>query len=250
MSETTALIDALKRALKHANKTYADVAEALFLSEASVKQMFATQRLTLSRLDSICVTVLGIEMSDLVSAMIDAQPQITMLTEHQEQQLVSNVRLLVVAVSVMKNWTGDEITHEFDMDAAECAHHLRFLETLKLLIIRPNGAIKLQVARNFDWIPNGPIQRYFQTHIRNDFLASSFEKSDERLIFLTGSFAESTHAEVVQRMEKFAADFREINERDNTLPQNRRVETSLVMAYRPWPMEAFAALKRKNDNPQ
>ena len=53
MAQTALIIDTLKRALKLHGKTYADVAEYLQLSEASIKRMFAQHRFSLQRLDAL-----------------------------------------------------------------------------------------------------------------------------------------------------------------------------------------------------
>ena len=49
-----ALVEALKRMLKAKGLTYADVASAIALSEASVKRMFARGDFPLQRLEEIC----------------------------------------------------------------------------------------------------------------------------------------------------------------------------------------------------
>jgi hypothetical protein len=54
MAQTAALVDALKRELKVRGITYAHLAPALKLSEASVKRMFSRCDFTLKRLDEIC----------------------------------------------------------------------------------------------------------------------------------------------------------------------------------------------------
>lgn len=53
MSQTHALIQALKKQLRAQGKTYADVADLLELSEASVKRLFATESFTLQRLGGV-----------------------------------------------------------------------------------------------------------------------------------------------------------------------------------------------------
>ena len=48
------VFDGLRMHLKARGMTYADVARALKISEATVKRIFATKSCTLERLDSIC----------------------------------------------------------------------------------------------------------------------------------------------------------------------------------------------------
>jgi DNA-binding Xre family transcriptional regulator len=54
MSQTNNLLLALKKQLRAQGKTYADVAQLLDLSEASVKRLFASQSFTLQRLEQLC----------------------------------------------------------------------------------------------------------------------------------------------------------------------------------------------------
>lgn len=248
MSETAALVATLKQALKAAGKTYLDVADALNLSEASVKQMFASNRITIARLDSVCNDVLGIEISDLVQQMRSRVQYVAELTEQQERQLVANLRLLVVAVSVMNNWTPEEIVQQFKIDQRECRQHLRELEKLKLISVRPNGSVRLLIDRNFQWRVNGPIQRFFQQHIQNDFLDSGFDRPGEKLVFLTGMLSRKSALALIRRMEKLAAEFLELNQEDSSLELHNRIGSSIIIALRPWQMAAFAELRRGDDS--
>ena len=248
MAETVALIATLKHALKASGKTYFDVADALNLSEASVKQMFAGNRITLLRLDAICNEVLGIEISELVQQMSDRVQYVSELTEQQEAQLVANLRLLVVAVSVMNNWTPAEIVSQFRIDKRECRQHLDVLEKLKLISVRPNGGVRLLIDRNFQWQPNGPIQRFFQQHIQNDFLDSDFDRPGEKLVFLTGMLSRKSALSLIRRIEKLAAEFLELNSEDSRLDLSKRIGSSIVIALRPWQMAAFAELRRDADD--
>ena len=54
MSTTADLIAALKKELKAAQMTYADLARQLNLAESSVKRMLARGDMPLSRIDAIC----------------------------------------------------------------------------------------------------------------------------------------------------------------------------------------------------
>ncbi|MEG2033637.1 MAG: helix-turn-helix transcriptional regulator, partial [Janthinobacterium sp.] len=53
MPQTHALIEALKRLLKARAVTYAELAQRIGVSEASVKRMFSQKQFTLQRLDQI-----------------------------------------------------------------------------------------------------------------------------------------------------------------------------------------------------
>ena len=54
MSTSADLVTTLKRELKAAQMTYADLARALGMAESSVKRMLAKGDMPLSRIDAIC----------------------------------------------------------------------------------------------------------------------------------------------------------------------------------------------------
>ena len=54
MSTTADLVAALKKELKTAQMTYADLAQAMGMAESSVKRMLAKGDMSLSRVDEIC----------------------------------------------------------------------------------------------------------------------------------------------------------------------------------------------------
>ena len=54
MSTTADLVTVLKKELKAAQMTYADLAKELGMAESSVKRMLAKGDMPLSRIDAIC----------------------------------------------------------------------------------------------------------------------------------------------------------------------------------------------------
>ena len=69
MSTSADLVTALKKELKAAHMTYADLARALGMAESSVKRMLARGDMPLSRVDAIC-RALKLDFADLASAVI------------------------------------------------------------------------------------------------------------------------------------------------------------------------------------
>ena len=104
MSTTADLITALKKELKAAQMTYADLARALGLAESSVKRMLARGDLPLSRVDAIC-RALKIDFAELARRVADAQPLLAELTLEQERAVVADKKLLVCAICVLSQWT-------------------------------------------------------------------------------------------------------------------------------------------------
>src|SRR5579864_8616015 len=108
MAQALQLVSALKAALKTQGKTYAEVARALKLSEASVKRCFSQGSFTLERLEQIC-EVAGLEISDLMELAVESKPPFTSLTPEQEEALLHDPKLLLITFLVLSHWQFDDI---------------------------------------------------------------------------------------------------------------------------------------------
>lgn len=239
MPQTTNLIKTLKRALKAHGKTYADVAEQLKLSEASIKRLFSEQRLSLQRLDEIC-QLIEIEISDLVQMMNDqGSHHLSALTREQEQEIANDLELLLVTVCILNRWTLTDLMDYFQLTKAQCINHLAKLDRLRLIELLPNNRIRLLVAPNFKWQENGPIQHFFLEKLGADFFNSRFRKESERLIVINGMLAESSSTVFQKKMELLAKSFDELNNDDAGLPIDQRTGTTVVLALRNWRYGVF-----------
>ena len=112
MSQTRELLITLKKALKAQGITYAQVAEHLDLTEASVKRLFSQQGFTLERLDQVC-QLLDIQISDLVQLMNEQQHQLQQLSAEQEQEITCDLKLLLVSVAVLNRWRFSDIVEHY-----------------------------------------------------------------------------------------------------------------------------------------
>ncbi len=246
MSEVNQIIDTLKQLLKEKDKTQYDVAAVLNLGVARVKQMYSKNDFHIQRLATVCNELLDMELSDLVQITQDRQKYIEQLTEKQEKQLISDDRLLVVAVSIMNNWTPTEIVERYEISDAECHRHLVTLEKLKLISRRANGRIKLLIDRNFQWIPNGPLEQFFRRHVQSDFLDAGFNKPGEVRLFRTGMLTSKSAEELTRRIDKVVNEFVDLNREDAQLELQHRVGYSFLVAMRPWLMPSFTKLLRRD----
>lgn len=243
MAQVSALIRTLKKALKQRNITYADVAEQLKLSEANVKRQFSAERFTLDRLEDIC-GLMGLELTDLVELYQSERTQIQSFTQAQEQELVDDLQLLFVAVAARNRLTFDEIMHHYALDEATCIQCLAKLDRLKLIDLLPGNRIKLRIADNFHWIPNGPIERFFEKNIQVPFLRGGFaqEMADKRFTF--GLLGEASARTIIRKCEQLVQTFNDLHQQDSQLPLESRMAVGLLTATRPWQFAAFQTMKK------
>ena len=118
MSTTADLVTALKKELKTAQMTYADLAQALGMAESSVKRMLAKGDMPLSRIDAIC-RALALDFADLARRVADEQPLLKELTHEQEKAVVADKKLLLMAICVLSQWTLEQVTGYYRLTEAE-----------------------------------------------------------------------------------------------------------------------------------
>lgn len=243
MPQTQQLISTLKHALKAHKKTYADVAQAWDLSEASVKRLFAGRNLSLLRLEEACRLV-DMEISDLVQLMNQRSQQISQLTREQEAEIAGDRVLLLVTVCVLNRWTLAQVLQHFRITQPQAIRCLARLDRLKIVELLPGDRIKLLISPNFHWLENGPIQQLFHARLQDDFFDSRFDRPTERLLVVNGMLSHRSNAELQKRMGRLAREFDELNDQDAGLPLDQRHGVTMVVAMSDWRFGLFADLRR------
>jgi hypothetical protein len=247
MTETQQLLAALKRELRVRRLTYRDVALALHLSEPSVKRLFSTGRFTLGRLAQL-TSFLGLTLAEVVQGIPGSEPELQRLTAAQEAELVSDPKLLLVAVCALNHWTVADILAAYRLSEAECVQRLLRLDRLRLIDLLPANRVRLNVARNFDWIPDGPIRRYFRDCGQSEFLNARFDGVGETHAFVHGMFTRAAADELYAHLRRLRAQFEELHRESLAQPLAQRHGTGLLLAVREWELSSFAALRRSTSH--
>lgn len=243
MSEVTQLLTTIKRQLKLQGKTYRDVAGALGLSEASVKRLLTSDSFGVDRLVEIS-NLLGFTLAELAQEAALTGTRLHTLSEAQEKELVSDTKLLLVAVCALNHWTVADMLAVYRLTEAECVQKLLHLDRLHLIALMPGNRIRLNVARDFDWLSDGPIRRYFRTQGLADFLDGAFDRPDETLAFTHGMLTESALAAMQVELRRLRARFAELHEESLAAPLPKRRGSGLLLALREWEPAGFTALRR------
>lgn len=237
------LVGALKRALRARGITYAQVAAALGISEATVKRLFHRGDVTLSRLEAVC-ELAGLQLSELVEQMAASAPLVSELTREQELQLIHNPKLLLMSYLLINRWEVGEITAHFEIQPAEARQLLRRLRDLELIEILPFDRVKVLTARNFSWRRDGPVHRYFLEQVQRDFFDDRFEGAGDALYLLGGLLSEASRQAISRRIERLVAEIDELSGKDARLPRSEREPYGAVIGLRSWEFAAFKRLRR------
>jgi len=244
MAHSGALVEVLKRELRTRGVTYAQVARKLGLSEASVKRMFSRREFTLKRLDQVC-QLTNSDFSDLARTLNREETLVAQLTHDQEKEIASTIKLFLVAVCALNHVTLEQIVDIYDISQAECIQLLLKLDRIGFLRLQPNNRIKLLVSRDFAWLPDGPIQRFFKQHAHGDYVRSRFDRPDEYYVAVNGMLSVSSRAAVVARLKRVVREFSELHNDDVRLPGPQRSAMTMLVAIRHWELQAFTELRRK-----
>lgn len=242
MAKTKALLDCIKQELRQKGITYRHLAENLGMTESGVKHMFSVGNFTLERLDQIAAS-LEMEMSDLVALTVDRAPKLERLTLEQEQEIVRDRRLFVVAYAAINYWRFDDILSRYRLSESELVKILVQLEKMGVLTLHVNNRITPRIANNFSWHPDGPIEHFFREEVLPQFFAASFDEHDAIRIVKNGELTEQSRQLLVRRIDALGEYFDELcfNDRKEAL-YDRRTGTSLVMGVRAWQFSSFADL--------
>jgi DNA-binding Xre family transcriptional regulator len=243
MSTTADLVLALKKELKAAQMTYADLARGLDMAESSVKRMLAKGDMSLSRIDAICRT-LKLDFGELARRVADAQPLLKELTQEQERAVVADKKLLLCAICVLSQWTLEQITGYYRLTEAEGIKYLAQLDRIGIIELRPGNRYRLKLAKTFRWRPHGPVMQYFREQVVLDYYAGGFDGAAEGLLLVHGSISRSIAPSFVDRMQRLAQDFAQQHQADQKLPDKEREGYTMVLSMRSWEFSAFTQLRR------
>ena len=243
MSTTADLVTALKKELKTAQMTYADLAQALGMAESSVKRMLAKGDMPLSRIDAIC-RALALDFADLARHVADNQPLLRELTPEQERAVVADKKLLLMAICVLSQWTLEQVTTAYRLTEAEGIQYLAQLDRIGIIELRPFNRYRLKLAKTFRWRPHGAVMNYFREHALLDYFAGGFDGPGEGVLLVHGAISRSLAPAFMERMQRVAHDFAQQHLADQKLPESEREGYTLLLALRSWEFEAFAGMRR------
>lgn len=243
MSQLTDVCESLKALLKQQHITYKALAEELKMSEANIKRMFSLNQFTLARLEQIC-TVLNISLSDLFLLVEKQKKKISQLSPEQELELVSDVKLILVAACVRDGWSFDEIITHYQIDEFSCILLLAKLDRLKMIELLPNNQYKVLIAQDFQWIPHGPLEQFMTKDGIATFISTPFTEENSFRFYIRGTYSQTSIDIIKRKLNQLKKEVAQLNQEDATLPLENRQHIGLLLAMRPWELPHFKKLRR------
>ncbi len=233
MTTTLEIVNVLKSELKLARLTYADLGRELGLAESSVKRMFAKGDMPLKRIDEIC-RVLKCDFAELARKVVDIELLRDELSAEQEQAVVADRCLLVMALCTLSQWPFDQIVRTYTFTDAEAVRQLAQLDRLGVIELKPLNRYRLKVAKTFRWRPNGPVMQFFREHGLADYFSGGFDGEAEMLSLVHGHLSLPMAKVFQERLQRLVQDFAQQHLTDQRLPADHKRGFTAIVSLRSW----------------
>lgn len=234
MSQTSQITKTLKRCLRAKGLTYRELADALKLSESSVKRLFSTQTFSLHRLEEIC-RFLGMsvyELSQIAAAHDDKGA--SELSEQQETALAAEPLLLSYFYLLLIGWTPNRIGRRLDLDEPGQQLCLTRLARLGLIDLMTGKKVRLLKDARIQWRAGGPIRSRYEQRVKNEFIDYPFDASEERLKLENSELTDASIKILLKRIDRLAEEFSELAELDRSVPHEQKRGFGMLLAARSW----------------
>jgi transcriptional regulator with XRE-family HTH domain len=243
MALATMLVNRIKILLKAKGKTYAQLADALSMTEAGVKRAFKQEAFSLKRLEQIC-TYLNISLDDLMDPDLTARGKSNTLTIEQDRILASDEKLFAFFYLLLSGKSVSKIIANYDYDKKEVDRYLRQLDKVNVITLQPNGQYKARVSQNVAWPTDGLLASLYADQIKADFLQSDFDNEAEQYWMLTGWMSSATLGILTRKMNQLIIELRELIKLDGRFVDDSMKNVTFLAASRPWTLPVINRFKR------
>jgi DNA-binding Xre family transcriptional regulator len=234
VSQTNQWIDTLKRCLKTRGLTYKNVAEALELSEPSIKRLFSERTLSLQRLEQIC-RLMDMALSDLARMNdLQCEDRQTVLSIKQESELAGDAILLSYFYLLLNGWDIERIAERFEMTETDQVRLLAKLDRLDVIELQPGNRIRLRTARRIQWRRDGPVRQLYEREVKQAFLKDRFSDATAQFGFESAEISPESARLILRRLTRVIQEFDELAELDMNLEHTEKRGYGLMVALRPW----------------
>jgi DNA-binding Xre family transcriptional regulator len=242
-AESARILASLKRILRARAITYAELGRRIRLSEASVKRVFSRSTLTLQRLEQMCDAA-EVSIQEVIRlAGESGTDRSEFLTLEQERALAADPKLFACYYLIANGRTGSEIATEMSTDESTVRRLMVRLEALRLIRLRSRLRAQTLASTAIAWRSDGPVRRMYERQVRIEFLQSPFAAQGEALHFKSAELSEASQRVYLRKLERLAAEFRELADLDRSLLSSQKRSVACLLAMRPWVFSMFASLR-------
>ena len=243
-TETGRIVSSLKRIMKSRGVTYAQLGREIRLSEPSVKRILSRATLNLHRLEQIC-GALDVSIREVTRLAAEQSTESAeLLTLEQETALAGDANLFACFYLLANGRTGREIGTELSADERQVRRWLVRLHSLRLVELRSGLRARSRTASAIAWRKDGPVRKLYEKQVREEFLRASFSGAGEAQHFRSAELSDASCRVFLRKLERLAAEFRDLAELDRSLPSRDKRSVAVLLAARPWVFSMFESLRQ------
>jgi DNA-binding Xre family transcriptional regulator len=244
--EGARIVASLKRMMKARAITYRVLAGRIKLSEVSVKRIFSQSTLSLGRLEQIC-QALDVSIQEIArlsgEQTADATESVSL---EQESALAADPNLLACYYLIANGRTGPEICKELGVEEIKVRRWMVKLHSFGLVELRSKMRARARTSSAITWRRDGPMRRLYEKKVRQEYLQSNFSAPYEAMHFRSAEMSEASCRVLLRKLERLAAEFRDLAELDRTLPSREKRSMGVLLAARPWVFSMFESVRQSS----
>ena len=232
------LFSVLKQVLKTRGFTYSSIAQALGVTELTVKRLFKDRDCKMSRLLEIC-EIAGLSLSDLVTMQERISSSAQYLPAAAEQALATSPRTFVFLL-LLVSWVDlKRIGAECQLSEQQIYLLLRELEKIGIIELLSENKIKYLVNLPIRWRLDGPLGDQIKS-AKMKYISHCIEHdSDPEYEYSAASrlMSETSVAQIQESMRQLKRDFDYLATQDQMFyPSKDLLLTKMVFAVGPFPI--------------
>lgn len=238
-ADSMRIVANVKAALKARGVTYAELAGRIGLSEASVKRVLSRGSISLQRLEKICDAI-GTSVAEMVQqGRGTSDGNAEMLTMAQEKVLAADPRLFACYHLIASGRAIRDIESELRAPPRTVLTWLSRLKALGLVTQSVGKNTRAMAPVAVKWRADGPVRRMYEREVRAEFLHALFGAEREAFDFRFAELSEASCRVFQRRLDRLAAEFRDLADLDRSLPSADKRNVGCLLAMRPWVYSRF-----------
>lgn len=240
--EYRAVLKALRGIMKNRKVNYRNVANALKVSEPTIKRFFSGEDSSFNRIVEIC-GVLEVEVFDVFALAAEKREHTFSMRLEDEEFFAKHPEHYALLDSLMNKYSLSTIKSRFHLDEAKLSRALRALEQRGFIERLPQEKVKVKVSGAHHWIPGGPLQKRLMLEGFSHFLTQlssltgpNFPTQDHLFTGSETRVRRETLLQYKRLLDELFISFRKQAQSDDALFASAElIEIKWLAALAPWP---------------
>lgn len=236
-NEIARLLENLKRAYKTAGIRYADAAQALGVSDLTIKRWMTGKGLTVAALARLC-EVADTTIGELTTTA-DARQELPLVTNAQAETIATDIVLGMTHYLLTRRWSAERIMQELRLDEPTMTRRLTLLDRIGVIALFPGNRVRLLRRMSGNIRDNAATFTLVARRVHEFF--DRPDLSDPTIAWTNGiaRLSRSSFTQMSERLDQLRDELFALGERDLDLPQDDVAWYTLFAAARPVSLEAL-----------